>query len=344
MWTKKERVEAVLNGELADRPPVSAWRHFLETEHSGAEDFANSMLAFQKTYDWDYVKAQNRATYYEEVWGGEFDYEDYRGGVVAPCTKAPITCAADLEKIVEKPASVAPLAEQVEAARLIVEGLGDDTPVFPSIFCPAAVFQKMCAVDSIGRYRPATREDLMVTLMKEHPEQVHTALRNITRTLAGYARELVKTGIYGVFYAATGLSRTGYLTRSEWEEFVRPYDMELIEALKPCKIMVHDCGIYCNPEWFADYPIDILHWPESATGNPALDSAPGWLGRITPMGGVDERPFGQDQAAHIGELTRATLKKMKQIPFMLAPDCSISVHTTHEELMAFYRASHESVS
>ena len=80
MWTKKERVEAVLNGELADRPPVSAWRHFLETEHSGAEDFANSMLAFQKTYDWDYVKAQNQATYYEEVWGGEFGYEDDRGG------------------------------------------------------------------------------------------------------------------------------------------------------------------------------------------------------------------------------------------------------------------------
>lgn len=35
MWTKKERFEAVLNHELADRPPVSAWRHFTENEHSG---------------------------------------------------------------------------------------------------------------------------------------------------------------------------------------------------------------------------------------------------------------------------------------------------------------------
>ena len=343
MWTKRERVEAVLHGELADRPPVSGWRHFLETEHSGAKDFGDCMLAFQARYDWDYVKAQNRATYYEEVWGGEFDYEDYRGGVVAPCTKAPITCAADLEKIVEMPASSPPLREQVEAARLIVEGLGEDAPVFPSIFCPAAVFQKMCAVDSIGRYRAATRSDLMVTLMKEHPEQVHTALKNITRTLASYSQELVKTGIYGVFYAATGLSRSGYLTRGEWEEFVRPYDMELLEALRPCKVMVHDCGINCNPEWFADYPIAILHWPESATGNPPLDSAPEWLGSITPMGGVDERPFGQNQAEHIAELTRATRRKMKNIPFLLAPDCSISVHTTHEELTAFYQAAHEDI-
>ena len=44
MWTKKERFEAVLNHELADRPPVSAWRHFTENEHSGADLFVETML------------------------------------------------------------------------------------------------------------------------------------------------------------------------------------------------------------------------------------------------------------------------------------------------------------
>ncbi len=342
MWTKLERLEAVLHGEPADRPPVSAWRHFTDREHSGAADFADAMLKFQEQYDWDYLKAQNRATYYEEVWGGEFQYEDYEGGVVAPITKAPITCAEDLEKIVEMPASAWPLAEQVEACRLLVDGVKDGTPIFNGVFCPAAIFQKMCAVFSIGRYRTATRSDLMVTLIKEHPVEVHRALKNITRTMASYAQELVKTGIYGIFYAATGLSRTGYLTKEEWEEFVKPYDIELIQAMKPLKIMVHDCGILCNPEWFADYPIDILHWPESATGNPSLDSAPNWIGKITPMGGCDERPFGQGQAEKIRRLTRATINKMKDIPFVLAPDCSISVNTSDAELRAFIQAAHES--
>ena len=64
----------------------------------------------------------------------------------------------------------------------------------------------------------------------------------------------------------------------------------MMEALKPCKIMVHACGLEVNPEYFAHYPIDILHWPESATGNPKLDTAPQWLDKsITPMGGCDER-------------------------------------------------------
>lgn len=49
MWTKKERFEAVLNHELADRPPVSAWRHFTEKEHSGADLFVETMLKWQNT-------------------------------------------------------------------------------------------------------------------------------------------------------------------------------------------------------------------------------------------------------------------------------------------------------
>lgn len=79
MWTKKERFEAVLNHELADRPPVSAWRHFTENEHSGADLFVETMLKWQNTYDWDYVKLQPRASYYEEAWGRSVRLQRLRG-------------------------------------------------------------------------------------------------------------------------------------------------------------------------------------------------------------------------------------------------------------------------
>ena len=102
MWTKKERFEAVLNHELADRPPVSAWRHFTENEHSGADLFVETMLKWQNTYDWDYVKLQPRASYYEEAWGGQFDYNDYEG-VLPKVVKDPISGVADLEKITVLP-------------------------------------------------------------------------------------------------------------------------------------------------------------------------------------------------------------------------------------------------
>lgn len=341
MWTKKERFEAVLNHELADRPPVSAWRHFTEKEHSGADLFVETMLKWQNTYDWDYVKLQPRASYYEEAWGGRFDYNDYEG-VLPKVVKDPISGVADLEKITVLPGDQGVFAEQIEVIQKMKAGLNEDIPMFQTMMCPTSVLQKLCAVNPIGRYRAASRDDLMMTLMHEQPELIHKTLQNITDTMADYSKHLIEdAGLYGVFYGATGLSRSTYMTKEEWEEFVKPYDLQMMEALKPCKIMVHACGLEVNPEYFAHYPIDILHWPESAAGNPKLDTAPQWLDKsITPMGGCDERLFGQHKAEEIAALTRNTLKRMKDIPFVLAPDCSLATNTYDEELRAFIEAAH----
>ena len=59
------------------------------------------------------------------------------------------------------------------------------------------------------------------------------------------------------------------------------------------------------------------------------------------MGGCDERLFGQHKADEIGAMTRNTLKRMKDIPFMLAPDCSLALNTYDDELRAFIMAAHE---
>lgn len=32
LWTKRQRIESIINGELADRLPISAWRHFTNSE------------------------------------------------------------------------------------------------------------------------------------------------------------------------------------------------------------------------------------------------------------------------------------------------------------------------
>lgn len=341
MWNKQERMSAVLSGERADRPPVSAWRHFIEKEHSGPKLFAETMLKWQHDWDWDYVKLQPRASYYEEAWGGVFDFDDYEG-VLPKVVKGPISSVEDLDKIVELAGDFGPFGQELEAVRLVQDGVADGAPILQTMMCPTSVLQKLCAVNPIGRYRAASREDLMVTLMHEQPELVHKTLTNITRSLASYSKLLAAQGVYGIFYGATGLSRTGYLTREEWDTFVKPYDLQMMEAMKPMKIMVHACGMQVNPEWFSNYPIDILHWPESATGNPALDTAPQWLGKsITPMGGCDERLFGQNKAEEIGAATRSTLKRMKDIPFVLAPDCSLALSTYDDELKAFLAAARE---
>jgi len=53
------------------------------------------------------------------------------------------------------------------------------------------------------------------------------------------------------------------------------------------------------------------------------------------MGGVDEMIFGTSAEKKIGELAEKEIQDNKDIPFILAPYCSVSIHTSDAELRAF---------
>ena len=55
---KIERVDAVLQGDRADRPPVSLWYHF-GIQHSSGERFAKITLEYFDRYDFDFLKVMN---------------------------------------------------------------------------------------------------------------------------------------------------------------------------------------------------------------------------------------------------------------------------------------------
>lgn len=339
-WTKQQRLEAVLNGELADRPPISAWRHFSDREHSGAKELADAMLEWQKKYDWDYLKINPRAVYYHEAWGNEYDYDHYND-VVPARVKTLVEKTEDLDKIVVLPGDQGVFAEQLDVVKRVREGVNGEVPVFQSVFTPIGILLNLCGMRSLGRYREAPREDSpLIKLIHQNGEEVHRALKAISITMADYCRHIALAGCDGVFYAALGMARTGYFTLEEWEEFVKPYDLIVLEELRTIKTIVHTCGIYGNPERFADWPVDIIHWASSATGNPSLKNSASWLKGKTAMGGVDERPFGQNKADEITNLARITLRNMRNQPFIMAPDCSISVKSMDSEVKAF-RASVE---
>ncbi|MEF9917578.1 MAG: uroporphyrinogen decarboxylase family protein [Lachnospiraceae bacterium] len=340
-WTKRERVEAVLRGELADRPPISAWRHFPSMEHGGAGMLAEAMLEWERTYDWDYLKINPRAVYYHEAWGNEYDYDHYND-VVPIRTKQVVEKPADLEKITILAGNKGVFAEQIEAVAQIVKGVNGEVPVFQSIFTPIGILLNLCGMRSVGRYRESPREGSpVIQMIHENGELVHRAMNAIALTMADYCENLKNTGCDGLFYAALGMARTGYFTKDEWEEFVKPYDLIVLEAAKPLKTIVHTCGIYSNPEWFTDWPIDVIHWASSATGNPTIENSSSWLHGKIAMGGVDERPFGQDQATEIARLSRQVIGNMKKQPFLMAPDCSISTKTLDSEVRAFRESVEE---
>jgi len=186
VWTKRQRIDSIINGELADRPPISAWRHFTNSEQN-PKDLAKAMVTFQLKYDWDFMKINPRAVYYAEVWGNEYDFSIYND-VQPKMVKHVINDVEDLRRIDEHPGDEGVLAEQLEAIKLIKQELHDEVPLFQTIFSPIGVLLNLCGEQALGRYRKSNREDsLLIKLFKEDREGVHKALAAISRTLSKYA-------------------------------------------------------------------------------------------------------------------------------------------------------------
>ena len=334
-WTKKQRVEAVLNGELADRPPITCYHHFPEFEHSGADLMADTFLKFQEKFDWDYVKINPRAVYYYEAWGNTYDYDNYND-VVPTRTSNIVHSYKDLSKIAEMTGNEPIWEEQYETVRKVVKGVNGEVPVFAGAFTPIGILLNLCGYRSVGRYRESPREEsALIRLCNEHPVEVHKALKNIANTMAKYCENMKKAGATGVFYAALGMARTGYFTPDEWNEFCKPYDLIAMEPIRDLPNLIHTCGIYGNPEWFTDYPCKAIHWAASAPGCPPMAGSSAWLKGKIAMGGCDERLFGHDKAAEIDRISGEAIKAMKGTPFLMAPECSVSPAVLDSELKAF---------
>lgn len=59
---KRERFFAAVRGEKIDRPPVTAWVHFL-SDHLTGEQTAALHRCFHETYDWEVAKVMNDYRY-----------------------------------------------------------------------------------------------------------------------------------------------------------------------------------------------------------------------------------------------------------------------------------------
>ncbi|MEK3837991.1 MULTISPECIES: uroporphyrinogen decarboxylase family protein [unclassified Paenibacillus] len=331
VWSKQERFQAILSGELADRPMISGWRHFIDKEQN-AEDLASSTISFTEKYDWDWVKINPRATYLAEAWGNEYNFADYRTVFPRQLTTA-VPAAANLWDLeVKKAAQTPSLLEHLEAVRKIRQGL-PDTPLIQTVFSPLTVLlfivgRSAYVTETVfGIEQPVTLE----SLFKEHRAAAHHALHAIALTLADYVQELRQAGSDGLFYAVTGTAHPGLFDEAMFDELSRPYDSIVLEAASYGKNILHTCGAHAQPEKFNDYRIDGISWDTVAEGNPGLDADL----KATKVGGVDHGLFAGNHLEQIEQQAKEALAKMKGQPFILSPNCAIPLTVTDEALVHF---------
>jgi len=248
---KRERLQATIAGEAVDRVAVSAWRHQPGDDQS-AEAFAAATLAFQREFDFDFVKVTPASSYCLKDWDvtdawcghphGTRDYGPPR-----------VQHVDDWEKLALQDPCKGQMGAILGALNLIHVELGAATPFIQTIFSPLAQARNLVGAEQLQAQ------------LRQQPDVMRAALQVITDQTLLFVEAARETGISGIFYALQWASYA-HLSEAEYREFARPYDLHILQAVDDLWLNVlHLHGSDVMFSLAADYPAEILNWHDRET-------------------------------------------------------------------------------
>ncbi len=250
---KRERLEAAIAGQRVDRIPVALWRHFPGDDQDPLS-LAAATIAFQRRWDFDFVKVTPASSFQIKDWGVKDEWEGNIEGT-RHYTYHPIERAGDWRKLNVLDTRSGALGEQLKCLKMVVEAL-PDVPVIQTVFSPLAQMKNLSG-------------ERLLTDLRQDPGDFKAALETITQSTLAFVRAIAATGAAGIFYAVQHAT-ANLLSEAEYAEFGRAYDLRILEATTNYWLNVmhiHGDNIYFDA--VADYPVQVWNWHDRETG-PAL--------------------------------------------------------------------------
>ena len=358
-----ERVQAVLNGQRPDRPPVCFWCHFPPEQVSGRAA-VRAHLDHLESFDLDFLKVMND------------------NGYPAGRNAEPVERVADLAALRPLHGAEPEFARQLDLLADLRRELRGRVLMTTTLFNAWAVLRQLIRPPKVHRPpnldvasdEPSRR---IRAFLAEDETAVREALRRIARNLAVFSTRCLEAGADGIFLSvrddwldgvpgpATAAwansveveiveAETPHGTDSLYAELVRPTDLEILAGAARGRFNVlHVCGRPVDFAAFARYPVHALNWADRAAG-PSISAAAALLGEIRPelpagqappvlCAGVDNLhtlPDGrpEDCAREVYD----ALHQAGDRPFIVAPGCTYDPQrVARENLDAVVRAAHE---
>lgn len=326
--TKRERVMAAIKGEEVDKVPASFWGHNHLAEHS-AKTLAPYLLDQNLKFDWDFIKVNLSYASYVEPWGNKYRFDAEKGPQLE---YYPIKDASDLRKLERLDPTKGMLADQVEISRYLAEAVKREVPIIHTIFSPLSVVARLCG----GIAKTPTEASAVQKLMAESPEELIEGLQAITSTLVDYARELIRAGADGIFFATTVWSGDT-LTKEQFETFGKPYDLAIYKAAAEEGAtfnMSHLCRENIMLEdMTAGFPTHVISYDSLSPRNPSLKEAMSRTDK-TLCSGVGGATLLEGPVEAISAQVRAALGETGGRRLILGPDCVVPPNTPDKHLLA----------
>ena len=322
---KQERIQAVLEGETVDRPPISVWRHFYDKETT-SQGLVESMLGFQQQYEWDFMKVNPRAQYHVEDWGATFQYPaDPNEGPTA--LDVPVGSLEQWDYLEPLKTTTGVLGEHLKALSDIKNGLAGEAPFIMTVFNPISIAGRL--VESEGT---------LVEQMRHHPDRIHSALEVITQTFSSYVSEILNAGADGIFFATTSWATTDLITSEEYAEFGRPYDLRILNAAKDAWFnILHVCRSHNMLRDLIDYPVQAFNWDTQDATNSSLEQARTFTSKPL-IGGISRETLLHGQPGSVADEVKEAIAQTENQSFMIGSTCSISPRCPEVNLEALRKS------
>jgi len=299
--TKLERVRAAVAGGPVDHPPFSVWYHF-GLQHAPAERTAQAHLEFFEAYDLDWLKLMNDYSY------------------PMPPGVETLRAPRDLARLTPLDLPRTPLGEQLRVVELVARALGGRALVVDTVFNAWNTLRRNVVKDAMG------------PLMREHPEDLEVALAIVNENLTRYAQAALERGAAGIFLSVPASEES--VTREEYEHFMRPYDLALLEALRGRGELhvLHAHGDRLHLDPLLDYPVHAISWADRDAG-PSLAALRARTG-LALMGGLGHANFPYISAAAVRAEVREAVAQAGREKLFLAPGCALPTYTFPELIRA----------
>lgn len=317
-----QRVEAALNGDTVDHPPIALWRHFPE-EDQHVDRLVAHTLAWQERWQFDLVKFMPSGTYGVEDWGAVTECTGQANGarvVVRPG----VVHTDDWRKLGDLDVRSGVYGKQNEALRATAKALGGKVPLLQTIFSPLTTARKLST-------------DRLFADLRRSPDAVEEALQRITDVTIRFALDAIDAGAHGMFFATQQASYR-LLSESEFKRFGKAFDLQVLAAIagKTRLNMLHAHGDDIMFDLLADYPVHMLNWHDRLTEPNLGNGAKKFPGLA--VGGVNE--YGAlmrgDTAAITAEVRDAIAQTEGRL--MIGPGCVVPIAVTDPSIEAAVRA------
>lgn len=317
--THRQRLEAVLAGKRPDRIPVALWRHF-PVDDQDPFRLARATGAFANQYDFDLIKVTPGSSYSVHGWGTRDDWRGDPEGTRDIFTY-PVRHPEDWMKIQPLDPFAGSLGAQLECLKLLVEHYGPDKPILQTIFNPLSQAKHL-----IGK-------ELLLVHLHKYPDALKNALDAITQTTVDFVRACHIAGVDGVFFAVQH-AQYGLLSEEEFEQFCRPYDLEILAAAQPMWLnMLHLHGENVMFDQLASYPVQIINWHDRSTEPNLAEGLKRFPGVV--CGGlrrIESMLLGTPESIHAEALD--AIQQTGGQRFILGTGCVVPITVPHGNLLA----------